>query len=162
MDQLTIDRVLDCIKQQLTLSKEQETELLEEIRSHLEDAMADARARGESENAALEQAAKDLGIDIVGIQLQQVHAGWESSRAITATALPVLFALVLRWLAFAPDGSALGWPQLLNQPGFWFVAVTSLIIPAFLFRRWRLTLAGWGIFWLLTIIFTIFPSNDHW
>jgi hypothetical protein len=162
MGQLTIERILDCIRRELHLSKEQETELLAEMRSHLEEAVADARERGESEATALERAAKDLGVEMIGAQLQQVHSGWESSSAIAATALPVLFALVLRWLAFAPDGSALGWPQLLNQPGFWFMAATSLVVPALLFRRWRLTLAGWGVFWLLTVIFTIFPSIHQW
>jgi hypothetical protein len=91
-----------------------------------------------------------------------VHAGWESIEAIVATALPVLFAIILRWLAFAPDGSALAWPRMLVQPGFYIVAAAALIIPFLLFRRWRFALVGWGFFWLLTVIFVVFPSLTHW
>jgi len=160
MDQVTIDHVLAQIGRHLNLSKETEQELLAEIRTHLEDAVA--RAEGGDEQAALLRAAEKFGIDEAGPELQQVHANWESIEAILASALPVLFAVILRWLAFAPDGSALDWPQLLAQPGFWIVAVAALVVPVLLFRRWRFALVGWGFFWLLTVIFVVFPSINQW
>ena len=162
MDEVTIDHVLAQIGRHLNLSKETEQELLAEIRTHLEDAVAVARSEGGDEQAALLRAAEKFGIDEAGPELQQVHANWESIEAILASALPVLFAVILRWLAFAPDGSALDWPQLLAQPGFWIVAVAALVVPVLLFRRWRFALVGWGFFWLLTVIFVVFPSINQW
>jgi hypothetical protein len=162
MDRLTIDQVLANISMHLHLNKETEHEVLAEIRTHLEDAVAGAAAKGEDEQTALLKAAEQFGIDEVGPQLQEVHADWDSIDAITATALPVLFALILRWLAFAPDGSTIEWTRLLVQPGLWIVAATALILPVLCFRRWRFALVGWGFFWLLTVIFVIFPSIKHW
>lgn len=162
MDAVTIDQILAKISQHLYLSKETEYEVLAEIRTHLEDAVADACARGEDGNSALLKAAEGFGIDEAGAELQEEHGHWDSMDAIAATALPILFALILRWLAFAPDGSALGWHRLLIQPAFWAVAGGFLIVPAILFHRWRTALIGWGFFWLLTVIFVVFPSINHW
>ena len=162
MDQVTIDQVLVKIRKHLHLSKETEYELLAEIRTHLEDAVTDAVRKGEDEQIALLKAAQKFGVDEVGAELQEVHIGWESVDAIMISALPVLFALILRWLAYAPDGTALGWQALLVRPGFWIVAVVALLVPFLQFRRWRFALLGWGFFWLLTIIFVVFPTINHW
>jgi hypothetical protein len=158
----TIDHILAQIQKQLNLSKEREYELLAEIRTHLEDAVADAVAKGEDEEVALLKAAERLGAEEVGMELQEVHTGWDSIDAIVLSALPVLFALILRWLAFAPDGSALAWPALLARPAFWVVAIVALVVPFVQFHQWRLALLGWGFFWLLTVIFVMFPSINQW
>jgi len=162
MDPITIDQVLENISRRLHLSKETETEVLAEIRTHLEDAVADAARRGEDEQAALQQAAAEFGIEEAGDELQNVHANWEALGPIGLTALPVLFALILRWLVFAPDGSAANWLQVLDQPVFLTLAIAAMIIPAYLLHLRRLALVGWGVFWLLTIIFVVFPSINHW
>ena len=78
-----------------------------------------------------------------------------------AAGLPVLCALVLRWLVFAPDGTALGWPRLLSRPAFWGVALAALLIPILKFERWRYALAMWLIFWGLTVAFVAGPAL-HW
>jgi hypothetical protein len=161
MDVVTIDQLLTNLSQRLHLSKETEYEVLAEIRTHLEEVIANAASRGEDEQKALLKAAEQFGIDEVSAELQEVHSDRESIDAIVVTSLPVLFALVLRWLAFAPDGSALDWPLLLIKPGFWIIAATALVIPVLCFRRWRFALAGWGFFWLLTVIFVIYPSVNH-
>lgn len=162
MDEVTIDQLLAKIGAHLKLSKETEHELLAEMRTHLEDAVAEARAKGEDEEQALLEAAERFGLDEVGEELQEVHADWESIDAILASAAPVLFALVMRWLVFAPDGTAIGWAQLLTRPGFWIIAVAALVIPAYRLKRWRFALVGWGVFWLLTVIFVLFPNVNQW
>lgn len=162
MDKVTIEQVLENISKHLHLSKEAEYEVLAEIRTHLEDAVADAVKKGEDEQVALLKAAQKFGADEVGAELQEVHVGWESIDAIILSAVPVLFAIILRWLAFAPDGSALGWQVLLLRPGFWIVALVALVVPFLQFRQWRFALLGWGFFWLLTIIFIVFPSINRW
>ena len=162
MDRLTIDQVLADISAHLHLSKETESEVLAEIRTHLEDAIAAASAEGKDEETALLKSAEQFGIDQVGAQLQEIHVNWESTDAVIATALPVLFAVILRWLAFAPDGSTLDWPQLLIRPGFWIVAIVALVGPLLFIRRRRLALIGWGFFWLFSVIFVVFPSIHQW
>src|SRR6266545_1462983 len=104
MDRVTVDQVLANISIHLHLSKESENEVLEEIRTHLEDAITAAAAEGWDEEMALLKAAEEFGVAEAGAELQEVHGSWESLNAIATVALPVLFALILRWLAFAPDG----------------------------------------------------------
>ena len=63
-----IDQVLAHVRAQMHLDSETEHEVLEEIRSHLEEAVAVARAQGLDEQAALaEAAARFGGGDIVPI-----------------------------------------------------------------------------------------------
>ncbi len=163
MDRLTtVDQVLDNISLRLHLSKETQTEVMAEIRTHLEDAITDAVAQGKDEQEALWKAAQLFGVDEVGTELQEVHVNHDSVSAVAATALPVLFAVILRWLAFAPDGSPVDWRQLLIKPGFIIVALAALLFPAIIFHRWRFVLAMWGIFWFLTVIFVLFPAISQW
>jgi hypothetical protein len=93
--------------------------------------------------------------------LQAAHAGWGTADAVVAAALPVICALVLRWLAFAPDGTALGWPQLLARPAFWIVALAALLLPLLRLERWRYALAVWVVFWTLTVVFVALPA-ERW
>ena len=162
MDEVTIDKVLEKISIHLHLSKETESELLAEIRTHLEEIASNASLNGENEHEALLNAAKNFGIEEVGVELQELHAERESVEAIVAIILPILFTLIFRWLAFAPDGTARAWSHLLLQPEFWIVALAALILPILYFYRWRFVLIEWGIFWLLTVIFFIFPSVHPW
>jgi len=162
MKPVAIEDILASIQTELDLSRETERELLEEIRTHLEDAVADAVAAGKDKEVALLKAAEKFGVVEAGSELQRVHVGWESADAIIACALPVLAALVLRWLIFAPDGSALGWPELLARPAFWIVALVALLVPFIQFRQWRYALVGWGLFWILSVIFVAFPVVRNW
>jgi hypothetical protein len=154
-----IDDLLRRISAQMDLDGETEQEVLAEIRDHLEESVAEARAEGLDEAGALAQAATRFGLEEeVGRELQATHAGWGTADAVVAAALPVLCALVLRWLAFAPDGTALGWPQLLSRPAFWIVALAALLVPLLKFERWRYALATWVLFWMLTVIFVALPA----
>lgn len=159
---MTIDEALTNISIHLHLSKEAEHEILAEIRTHLEDAVSEAVRRGEDEQEALVKAAREFGLEEAGIEIQKVHAGWEAIDAIFVTALPVLFAVALRWLIFAPDGTSRNWQQLVRMPGFYLLAFTALLVPFLILHRWRYALIGWGIFWFLTVIFVLFPSNINW
>ena len=154
-----IDQIVARIQAQMDLDGETEREILTEIRDHLEQAVTEARADGLDEAAALRRAAMRFGLEEqVGQELQLAHAGWGTADAVVAAALPVICALVLRWLAFAPDGTALGWPELLSRPAFWAVALAALLIPLLKFDRWRYALATWVFFWMLTVIFVALPA----
>ena len=154
-----IEGLLDRIHTQMDLDVETEREVLAEIRDHLEEAVAQARAEGLDEAESLACAAARFGLEEeVGQALQAVHAGWGTADAIVAAALPVIGALILRWLAFAPDGTALGWPELLSRPAFWIVALAVLLIPVLKFERWRYALVTWVLFWGLTVAFVMLPA----
>jgi hypothetical protein len=157
-----IEELLARIRGQMDLEGETEQEVLAEIRGHLEEAVAEARAEGLGEAEELARAAARLGVEEeIGRELQATHAGWGTADAVVAAGLPVVCALILRWLAFAPDGTALGWPHLLSRPAFWIVAVAALLIPLLKFERRRYALAAWAIFWGLTVIFVTLPAL-HW
>jgi hypothetical protein len=154
-----IDALVHRIGAGLDLDAETEHDVLAEIRDHLEEAVADARIAGLDETAALARAAARFGVEEeVAQQLQAVHAGWGTADAVMAAALPVVCALVLRWLAFAPDGTALGWPALLSRPAFWVVAGAALLLPVLRFERRRYALVTWALFWALTVLFVAMPS----
>jgi hypothetical protein len=154
-----IDQVVTRIGAQMDLDVETEHEVLAEIRDHLEEAVTRAQEQGLGEAEALARAAARFGLEQeIARELQAAHAGWGTADAVIAAALPVVSALVLRWLVFAPDGTALGWPQLLTRPAFWIVAVAVLFIPLLKFERWRYALAGWALFWGLTVLFVTLPA----
>jgi hypothetical protein len=153
-----IEQVLARILARMDLDSETQYEVLDEIRSHLEEAVATARAQGLDEATALAEAAARFGGEEVGAELQSVHAGWGTADAVIAAGLPVICALVLRWLAFAPDGTALGWPQMLVRPAFWIIAAVALLLPWLKFGRWRYALVAWGFFWAITVITSVGPA----
>jgi hypothetical protein len=155
---MTVDETLARIRAHLDLEAEMEHEVLEEIRAHLEDAVAAARARGLDEEEALAEVAARFGVEEVGRELQATHLGWGTADGVVAAALPVVCALILRWLVFAPDGTVVGWREVLIRPVFWVVALAALLLPLFRFPRWRYALVSWAFFWILTVIFCAWPA----
>ncbi|MGD2104847.1 MAG: permease prefix domain 1-containing protein [Anaerolineae bacterium] len=152
---MTLDDILAGIGARMNLEAQTEHELLEEIRCHLEEAAADARASGMEEEEALMQAAARFGVDEAARELQATHRGWGTLDGIAAAALPVLFALLMRWLVFAPDGSFVGWQRMLGGPAFWLLAVAALLIPLWRFQRRQYALMAWGVFWALSVIIIV-------
>jgi hypothetical protein len=152
---VTIDDVLERIRAQMNLEAEREYELLEEMRGHLEEAMADGRARGLSAEEALARAAARFGVEEVGQELQATHEGWGALEGIAAASLPVLFALLLRWLVFAPDGTFVGWREMVSKPAFWAVAIIALLVPLWRFPRRRYALISWAVFWGLSVVIIV-------
>jgi hypothetical protein len=146
------------IRAQMELDSETEHEVLSELEAHLQEALAEAQTEGLDRPAALARVAARFGLEETAQGLQAAHAGWGTADAVVAAGLPVLCALVLRWLAFAPDGTALGWPELLNRPSFWVVALLMLLVPLLKFGRWRYAVAGWVVFWGLTVVFVTGPA----
>jgi hypothetical protein len=158
----TINQILTTIEAELTLSQETKQELLTELRDHLEDAWETAVAHNEDSQTALYDIARRFGGAEVGKALQQVHAQWESSEAILACLIPVLAALMLRWLVFTPAGAVADWQSVLAQPAFWIVSLAALFIPVLQFQQWRYVLVNWGFFWIVTLIFILIPAATSW
>ena len=158
---MSVDRVLEQVRVQLDLDAEREHELLEELRDHLEDAVAAARAQGLDEEEALAEAVARFGVEEVGQELQATHVGWGAADGVIAAALPVICALALRWLVFAPGGTGAGWREVLVRPAFWGVALAALLLPLLKFQRWRYALACWAFFWTMSVVFVVWPAL-HW
>ncbi len=155
---MTIDDVLDQIQARLGLEAETEAEVLEEIRGHLEEAVAAARAHGQSQEQALLEAAAAFGVDPAAEELRQTHAGWGTLEGIAAAALPVLFTLALRWVIFAPDGTAAGWQATLTPLPLVVIAGVAILLPLLRFPRRRYALALWIFFWGLSLVTLIWPT----
>jgi hypothetical protein len=157
-----VEDLLRQIQEELDLDRESEQEVLNEIRAHLEESIAEAMAAGLDRGEALAAAAARFGVgQEVGQALQAAHVGWATADAVLAAGLPVLLALVLRWLVFAPHGTAIGWQQVLVRPAFWAVALAALLVPLLKLGRWRYALVSWGFFWVMTVIFAL-GSAVYW
>jgi hypothetical protein len=155
-----VDELVESIRAQMALDGEAEQEILCELRDHLETAVQQSLAEGLTEAEALARAASRFGLEEqIGQELQAAHAGQGTADAVIAAALPVVCALILRWLVFAPDGTAIDWSQLLNRPAFWAVAVAALLIPLLKFERRWYALATWAFFWGLTVLFVTLPAQ---
>lgn len=155
---VTVDDVLEQIRIRMNLEAETEHEVLEELRGHLEEAMAAARAADEDQAGALAQAAARFGVEDAARELQATHAGWGALNGIALAALPVIFALVLRWLIFAPDGATAGWRETLSRPGLWLIVAISLLVPLLRFPHRRYVLVLWAIFWGLSLATALLPT----
>ena len=158
MSPLSIDDVLNQLQPRLGLEADDEYEVLEEIRGHLEEAVANARARGLDEESALRQAAAEFGLVQTASELRQTHAGWGTLEGVAAAALPVVLTLVLRWLIFAPDGTAAEWQEMLSRPTLVVIAGVAILVPLLRFPRRRLALALWVLFWGLSLITVVLPT----
>lgn len=155
---MTIDDVLQQIQPRLGLEAEAEHEVLEEIRGHLEEAVAAGKARGLDEQAALADAARSFGIEETAAKLHETHAGWGTLEGVAAAALPVLLTLVFRWLIFVPDGTAEAWHELLSRPTLVVIATVAMLLPLALFTRRRYAIALWVFFWGLSLITLVWPA----
>jgi hypothetical protein len=155
---VTIDEVLGQVRIRLNLEAEAEHELLEEIRGHLEEATAAAKVAGLDEASALTQAAARFGIEDTAGELQSTHAGQGMLNGIALAAMPVVFALALRWMIFAPDGTAVGWRELLSRPALWVVVAAGLLVPLLRFPRHRYVLVLWMVFWSLSLATVLWPA----
>jgi hypothetical protein len=149
---VTIDDAPAQVCARLDLEADREHEVLEEIRGHLEDAVADARDQGIDEDVALAEAVRRFGIEPTAEALKRTHAGQGALDGVLAAGLPVVGVLVLRWLVYAPDGSFGGWQLALTRPAFWIIALICLLIPMLSFGRRRMALASWAIFWALSLV----------
>ncbi len=155
---MTIDDILEQISLRLNLEAEAEYEVLEEIRGHLEEAVAAARSAGQDEATALEEAAARFGVEGAARELQSTHAGRGTLNGIALAALPVILALTLRWLIFAPDGTAAGWQEMLSRPALWVVVTVALLVPLLRFSHRRYVLVLWAIFWGLSLATAVWPT----
>lgn len=159
---MTVDDLLKEVSRDLNLSSEAEWELLQEMRDHLEDAVADAQAEGYDPDLALLKAAERFGIDETLPALQRLHREWEFGEVLLMCSVPVFFTLVLRWLVYDAAGTAGGWQMIVSRPWLPAIALLLLIIPLWQLVRWRMAALVWAFFWLVSVIFMLYPQMRTW
>lgn len=155
---MNADSLLERLRAHLNLDAEAEAEVLEELRGHLEDAVAAHRARGLDEAAAWRETASAFGLPETAAELRQVHAGRGLLDGVLLVAVPVVGTLVLRWLIFAPDGTAAGWRALPTPAALVAVAGVAMLVPLLRFPRRRTALALWAFFWGLSLATAVLPT----
>jgi hypothetical protein len=155
---VTSEDVLNQIQRRLGLEADVEHEILEEIRGHLEEAVAAGRGRGLTEQQALHEAAAAFGVEEAAAELHAAHVGSGVLDGVATAALPVICTLVLRWLIFAPDGTAAAWRQRLTPESLTVIAGAALLVPVLRFSRRRYALALWTFFWGLSIVTVVWPT----
>lgn len=144
---MSIDDVLNQIQARLGLEAETEHEVLEEIRGHLEEAVAAAKARGLDEEHALHEAAAAFAVEQAAGALD----------GVATAALPVSLA-VLRWLIFTPDGTADAWRETLSLPSLAIIAAIAMLVPLLRFPRRCYALTLWIFFWGLSLLTVLWPT----
>jgi len=154
-----VEHALQCVQRQLDLDAETQRDVLDELRGHLEEAVESGRRHGLSEDEAVTRALSALEGEDLGTEFQRVHAGEATTEGVMMAGLPVLFALILRWLVFAPEGTVGGWREVLIRPAFWVISVSALLAPWLQFSRRRHAVMSWAVFWVLTVVFAIMPAS---
>lgn len=147
----SIDELVAQIQAHLGLEADTEYEVLEEIRGHLEESVQSALLQGRDPHEALRAAAEDFGIVQTAQALRETHQGWGMREALVLAAVPVLATIVMRWLIFAPGGTAVAWRVLLSWPNLIFVALLVLLVPLWQFAHRRYAMVLWLFFWSLSL-----------
>lgn len=146
------------VRRELRLEADVEHEVIAELLHHLEDATADAMERGLSPTQALSHAVERLGLAETTTALRETHAGLGVREGVLAAALPVGLALTLRWLTYAPEGTAGGWRVLFEPQGLALLCGLSVAFVAFCFRRSRYALAGSAFFGAVSLMTALWPG----
>lgn len=133
----------------LHLDRETALAALAEVRDHVHEAMAAARAiDGLDGDAAAARAVAAMGAAAeLADGLNAVHAGHGTSEALMAAALPVVGSLALRGLVVSTQAGAAVSPYLIA-----LAAGMLLVAPALRFARWRYAVASWTAFWAITLL----------
>lgn len=146
-----LERYLCQIASQLNVDPGQEREILSEMRSHLEEAMAERQEEGlaaeESLAAALEQFGEAREI---GRLLGRQHSD-SANQAVLAAFLPVALAITFKWLLLPLLRDLAHWQASPTPVIFACLALLALLVPGLTFKSWRYGYGVWAFFSLVTI-----------
>jgi hypothetical protein len=147
-----IDNYLEDLRGQLAVDMLTEQEILNEVRTHLEESMAEELARGRSPAEAAKLAISHLGdARILAREMEAVH-GNSVLEALFSTIVPVALALVFKWVALPLIQSYQAWQHLSTPLLFVTLAALALLTPGLFLRRWRLGFPAWLFFGTLSIM----------
>jgi len=146
-----LERYLSEIASQLNVDPVSEREILSEIRSHLEDAIAQMREDGVGMEESVIIALRELGeAREVGRMLGRLHSE-SANQAVLAAFLPVALALSFKWLLLPLLRDLAHWQASPTPVVLACLALLALLVPGLTFKRWRYGYSVWVFFSLVTI-----------
>jgi len=119
-----LSHYLDSVRDNLRLDFSSEREVIDELRTHIEDKLQELRQAGLSEEEATNTCVKLLGsAKLVARQLYEVHSQGTWKQALLASTPHLLFALIF----------ALNWWQDIG----WLLAVLGLVLGMTVYGWWH-------------------------
>jgi len=146
-----LDRYLSDVASQLNVDPAKEREILGEMRSHLEDAIAEMQAEGLGTDEGVVVALQEFGeAREVGRMLGRLHSE-SANQAVLAAFLPVALALTFKWVMLPLLRDLAHWQASPTPVVFACLALLALLVPGLTFKSWRYGYSVWAFFCLVTI-----------
>ena len=146
-----LERYLSEIASQLNVDPGQGREILNEIRSHLTEAVAEGLAEGLGPEDSLALAIEEFGeAREIGRMLGRRHSD-SANQAVLAAFLPVALAITFKWLLLPLLRDVAHWQASPTPVIFSCLALLALLVPGLTFKRWRYGYGVWAFFSLVTI-----------
>jgi hypothetical protein len=147
-----LEEYLTEVASQLNVNPATEMEILREIQTHLEEAMAELQEEGLSGEESLALSVSNFGeAREVGRMLGHLHSD-SANQAVLAAFLPVALALTFKWILLPLLSTLSHWQGSPTPFIFACLAILALLVPGLTFRRWRYGYAVWAFFSLVTIV----------
>ncbi len=147
-----LERYLAEIASQLNVDPTTEKEILHEIRTHLEESVADLQEEGLDRRQSLALAVDGFGDPReVGRMLGRLH-GDSANQAVLAAFLPVALALSFKWVLLPLLKALAHWQAGPTPAIVCCLAALALLVPSLTFRNWRYGYAVWAFFSLIAIV----------
>ena len=147
-----LEEYLTAVASQLNVDPATEIEILQEIRTHLQEAAAELQEEGLSGEESLALCVSNFGeARELGRMLGRTHSD-SANQAVLAAFLPVALALTFKWVLLPVLGSLSHWQGSPTPFIFSCLAILALLVPGLTFRRWRYGYAVWAFFSLVTIV----------
>jgi hypothetical protein len=146
-----LERYLSEIASQLNVDPVEEREILDEIRSHLEEAIAETPDQGLETQEMVTVVLQQFGeAREVGRMLGRQHSE-SANQAVLAAFLPVALALTFKWVMLPLLRDLAHWQASPTPVVFGSLALLALLVPGLTFRSWRYGYSVWAFFSLVTI-----------
>jgi hypothetical protein len=146
-----IERYLSQVQARLWLDKAGEAEIVDELRSHLEETALEWQISGLSRQESEARAVYGLGDANELAQMMREAHGDSVNEAILAAFLPVALTLSFKWVIL-PACQALGhWQHHVTPVVIGSLAILALLVPGLTAGRWRYGYAAWAFFSLIAI-----------
>jgi hypothetical protein len=146
-----LERYLSEIASQLNVDPGKGREILGEMRSHLEDAIAKTQAEGLGTDESVAVALQEFGeAREIGRMLGRQHSE-SANQAVLAAFLPVALALTFKWVLLPLLRELAHWQASPTPVVFACLALLALLVPGLTLKRWRYGYSVWAFFCLVTI-----------
>jgi hypothetical protein len=146
-----LGRYLSEVASQLNVDPVEEREILDEIRSHLEEEIAEMPDDGLGTQEMVTVVLQQFGeAREVGRMLGRQHSE-SANQAVLAAFLPVALALTFKWVLLPLLRGLAHWQASPTPVVFACLAILALLVPGLTLKRWRYGYGVWAFFCLVTI-----------